>query len=48
LAVEQMGESSVHECQCPNCQQGAEPSERVRHHRMNLLLSRLDEQQRRW
>lgn len=43
-----MGEAVVHACQCPQCQQGAEHRERARHHRMNLLLSRLDEQQRRW
>lgn len=48
MAVGKMGESQVHECQCSDCQQAAEHSEKARHHRMNLLLSRLDEQQRRW
>jgi hypothetical protein len=40
--------SPVHECECPDCQQGADPGAKARHHRINLFLSRLDEQQRRW
>src|SRR5437870_13577676 len=35
-------------CQCPRCQQEAEHPEREFHRQMNLLCSRLDEQQRRW
>src|SRR5215210_6989079 len=35
-------------CQCPACQAGAEHPERRLHEQMNLLLSRLDEPQRRW
>ena len=35
-------------CQCPRCQQEGDHPERVLHHRMNVLLSRLDEAQRRW
>ncbi len=35
-------------CQCPLCQQAADHPERERHRQMNLLFSRLDEQQRRW
>jgi hypothetical protein len=35
-------------CQCPLCQQAAEHPDRELHRQMNLLLSRLDEQQRRW
>ena len=42
------GERQVHQCQCPHCRQAGEHPDKVRHHRMNLLLSRLDEQQRRW
>lgn len=43
-----MSEKAIHQCQCPNCQQpGAHPDKEI-HHQMNLLLSRLDEQQRRW
>ena len=43
-----IGERQVHECQCPYCQQPEEHPDKTRHHRMNLLLSRLDEQQRRF
>jgi len=35
-------------CQCPRCRDGAEHPDRRLHERMNLLLSRLDEPQRRW
>src|SRR5437763_1608630 len=35
-------------CQCPMCQQAGEHPDRELHRQMNLLLSRLDEQQRRW
>lgn len=38
----------VRQCQCPNCLQATEHPDRRLHHQMNLLLSRLDEQQRRW
>jgi hypothetical protein len=41
-----MGE--IHVCQCPHCQAGAEHPDKELHRQMNLLLSRLDEQQRRW
>jgi len=41
-----MGE--IHVCQCPWCQAGAEHPDKELHRQMNLLLSRLDEQQRRW
>ena len=43
-----MSEPVVHQCQCPACLQAGEHSDRSLHGRMNLLLSRLDEQQRRW
>ena len=43
-----MPSKTVHQCQCPDCQQpGEHPNKRL-HHQMNLLLSRLDEQQQRW
>ncbi len=43
-----MGTKAVHVCQCKNCQ-SVEPHPDKEHHRlMNLFLSRLDEQQRRW
>jgi hypothetical protein len=35
-------------CQCPVCQQAGEHPDRDLHRQINLLLSRLDEQQRRW
>jgi len=40
--------SDVHACACPNCQQDAGHPDKKLHQQMNLLLSRLDEQQRRW
>ena len=40
--------SAVHHCQCPACQQAEPCIEQGLHRQMNLLLSRLDEQQRRW
>ena len=38
---------TVHDCGCPECRAGEHP-ERDSHRQLNLLLSRLDEQQRRW
>jgi len=38
----------VHQCQCPKCRQSKEHADWQFHHQMNLFLSRLDEQQRRW
>ncbi len=39
---------AIHQCQCEICQ-GSEPHPvKEEHRRMNLFLSRLDEQQRRW
>jgi hypothetical protein len=38
----------VHECQCPDCQQTQEYANWQLHHQMNVFLSRLNEQQRRW
>jgi hypothetical protein len=43
-----MPNSSVHVCQCPTCQQPDDHPDKKFHAQMNLLLSRLDEQQRRW
>ena len=43
-----MGLAEIHQCKCPNCQELGERPERKLHRRMNLFLSRLDEQQRRW
>jgi hypothetical protein len=38
----------IHQCQCPHCQDDTPHSDQEHHRRMNVLLSRLDEQQRRW
>ena len=38
----------VRSCQCVRCELPAPHPEREYHRQMNLLLSRLDEQQRRW
>lgn len=38
----------LHVCGCPSCQQGIQHSDQATHQRLNLLLSRMDEQQRRW
>src|ERR671928_2136487 len=38
----------VRTCQCARCQLDAPHPDREYHRQMNLLLSRLDEQQRRW
>jgi hypothetical protein len=40
--------AQVHECQCPECKQSKEHPAWQLHHQMNVFLSRLDEQQRRW
>lgn len=39
---------SLHSCECAACQQEADHPERLHHQWINLYLSRLDEQQRRW
>ncbi len=38
----------IHECQCETCQQSKGHANWQLHHQMNVFLSRLDEQQRRW
>jgi len=38
----------IHECQCAACLQSKEHADWELHHQMNVFLSRLDEQQRRW
>ena len=40
-------ERPVHQCPCPACQAGLGP-DAEHHRRLNQILSRLDEQQRRW
>jgi hypothetical protein len=43
-----MDDNAIHQCQCPTCLGNTEPSQKLLHEQMNLLLHRLDEQQRRW
>ena len=43
-----MADQTIHECQCPACCQSDEHADFEHHRRINLLMSRLDEQQRRW
>ena len=43
-----MGQKAIHQCQCPICQSPELHPDQELHHKMNVLLSRLDEQQRRW
>ena len=38
----------VHECECKACRQTKDHPDWQVHHQMNIFLSRLDEQQRRW
>jgi hypothetical protein len=43
-----MSTRAIHQCQCDQCQQEGEQVEKKVHHQINLVMSRLDEQQRRW
>lgn len=43
-----MQDASVHICQCPICQRAEAHRDKRWHQHMNRLLSRMDEQQRRW
>jgi len=43
-----MADGAIHQCQCPDCRSGTAHPHRELHRQMNLLASRLDEQQRRW
>jgi len=43
-----MSEREVHQCECAICQSESDHPDKLDHHRMNLLISRMDEQQRRW
>src|SRR6266700_3289294 len=39
---------TIHACECGPCSRGEAHPDRERHYQMNLFLSRLDEDQRRW
>src|SRR5258707_12426439 len=43
-----MPAETIHECECGPCRRDEAHPGREYHRQMNLLLSRLDEQQRRW
>jgi hypothetical protein len=43
-----MAASVLHECGCAVCHSGKPHPDQLLHRQINLLLSRLDEQQRRW
>ncbi len=43
-----MPQSTIHVCQCTLCQRDTPHPDQERHRQMNMLISRLDEQQRRW
>ena len=38
----------IHECECDICRAGTDEAVRAHHRHINLVLSRLDEAQRRW
>jgi hypothetical protein len=43
-----MPQTTIHVCKCPDCQGDTPHPAQELHRQMNVLLSRLDEQQRRW
>ncbi len=43
-----MGNKQIHQCQCDICQGGDDQHEQMIHHQINVVMSRMDEQQRRW
>lgn len=38
----------IHQCQCEVCQSREDHPDQAAHHQINVFMSRLDEQQRRW
>jgi hypothetical protein len=43
-----MPQTTIHACQCPDCQGDTPHPAQELHRQMHVLLSRLDEQPRRW
>lgn len=43
-----MSIKTIHQCQCQKCQEAGDSLEKQLHHQINVVMSRLDEQQRRW
>jgi len=48
LGEDQMDDLEIYQCKCEICQMEETHPVKTLHHRMNVLLSRLDEHQRRW
>jgi hypothetical protein len=46
--VAKLAGRAIYRCQCPVCVSPEAHPEQIVHHQMNVFLSRLDEQQRRW
>jgi hypothetical protein len=43
-----MSAKPIHQCTCADCRSEEDHPNKQLHHQMNVLMSRLDEQQRRW
>lgn len=43
-----MSSSKIHQCECEHCQSEVADQRQLIHHQINVVMSRLDEQQRRW
>jgi len=43
-----MSSEKIHHCTCTICQGETDHPDKALHHQMNVLMSRMDEQQRRW
>lgn len=43
-----MDNKQIHRCQCDTCQWGDDQHKQMIHHQINVVMSRMDEQQRRW
>jgi hypothetical protein len=43
-----MSTESIHQCQCKICSSEEDHPEKTIHHQINVVMNRLDEQQRRW
>jgi hypothetical protein len=43
-----MKTKTIHQCQCEKCRETGDSLEKQLHHQINVVMSRLDEQQKRW
>jgi hypothetical protein len=48
VRVEKVNQIEIHHCQCEQCQTADDSREKRIHHQINVVMARLDEQQRRW